>query len=150
MGRAREAFNKKDREKAMLKKRKDKERRKEERKASSGKGKGMDDMFAYVDAYGNIVFTPPDPEHRPEILAKDIQISTSKKEDIKQDDLARTGIVTLFNDAKGYGFIRDDRSQESIFVHVNELISPVKVNDKVSFEIRTSPKGLNAVKVKPA
>jgi len=150
MGRAREAFNKKDREKAILKKRKDKERRKEERKASSGKGKGMDDMFAYVDAFGNIVFTPPDPAHGPEILAEDIQISTSKKEDIKQDDLARTGTVTLFNDAKGYGFIRDDKSQESIFVHVNELISPVKVNDKVSFEIRTSPKGLNAVKVKPA
>ena len=91
MGRAREAFNKKDREKAMLKKRKDKERKKEERKASSGKGKGMEDMFAYVDANGNIVFTPPDPSLRPEILAEEIKISTSKKEDIQQADPVRTG-----------------------------------------------------------
>jgi cold shock CspA family protein len=148
MGRAREAFNKKDREKAMLKKRKDKEKKKEERKANSGKGKGMDDMIAYVDAYGNIVSTPPDPGHKPVVLAEDIQISTSKKEDIQPADLIRTGTVTLFNDAKGYGFIRDDKYQDSIFVHINDLASPVKVNDKVSFEVKSGPKGLNAVNVK--
>jgi hypothetical protein len=86
MARAREAFNKKDREKAALKKRKEKEKRKEERKANSGKGKGLDDMIAYVDAYGNIVSTPPEPGHRPEVLAEDIQISVSKKEDTRPGD----------------------------------------------------------------
>jgi cold shock CspA family protein len=150
MGRPREAFNKKDREKAMLKKRQDKERKKEERKANSGKGKGLDDNFAYVDAYGNIVSTPPDPFHRPVVLAEDIQISVTKKEDLNPADLIRTGTISYFNDAKGYGFIRDDESRESIFVHMNDLAGPVSVNDKVSFEIATSPKGLNAVRVKPA
>jgi len=150
MARGREAFNKKDREKAMLKKRKEKDRKKEERKASSGKGKGLDDMIAYVDAFGNIVSTPPDPGSRQEVNPDDIKISVSKKEDIDQPDRIRTGTVTFFNDAKGYGFIRDDISRESVFVHINDLESPVKENDKVSFETASGPKGLNAVRVKPA
>jgi cold shock CspA family protein len=150
MARAREAFNKKDREKANLKKRKEKEKKKEERKANSGKGKGMEEMFAYVDAYGNIVATPPDPGNKPVILAEDIQVSVLKKEDIDQADIIRTGKISFFNDEKGYGFIIDDKSQERIFVHVNDLLNPVKVNDKVTFEITTSPKGLNAANVKLA
>jgi cold shock CspA family protein len=150
MARAREAFNKKDREKANLKKRKDKEQKKEERKASSGKGKGIENMFAYVDAYGNIVSNPPDPGHRQEIKAEDIRISTSKKEEDGQANRVRTGTITFFNDTKGYGFIRDDESGESIFVHANNLENPVKENDKVNFETAKGPKGLNAVNVKPA
>jgi cold shock CspA family protein len=150
MARGREAFNKKDREKAMLKKRKEKDRKKEERKASSGKGKGLDDMIAYVDAFGHIVSTPPDPGSRQEVNPEDIKISVSKKEDIDQPDRIRTGTVTFFNDSKGYGFIRDEVTRESIFVHINDLESPVKENDKVSFETASGPKGLNAVNVKPA
>ncbi len=150
MAKGREAFNKKDREKAMLKKRKDKEKRKEERKANSGKGKGLDNMIAYVDGFGNIVPTLPDPANREEIKAEDIQISISRKEDIEEVRQLRTGTVTFFNDAKGFGFIRDDISRESVFVHINELESPVKQNDKVNFETISGPKGLSAVKVKPA
>jgi cold shock CspA family protein len=148
MARARESFNKKDREKAMLKKRKDKEQRKEERKANSGKGKGLDDMLAYVDAYGNIVSTPPDPTHKPDIKMEDIRISISKKEDLEQVEVVRTGIVTFFNEAKGYGFIKDNESKESIFVHINNLESPVRENDKVTFKTARGQKGLNAVEVK--
>jgi cold shock CspA family protein len=134
MARAREVFNKKDREKAMLVKRKEKEKKKEERKVNSRKSKGLDDMLAYVDAYGNIVSSPPDPGSRQEIKAEDIQISISKKEDIEQANSFRTGTISFFNDAKGFGFIRDDESGERIFVHVINLESPVKENDKVTFE----------------
>ena len=134
----------------MLKKRRDKEQKKEERKGSSGKGKGFDSMIAYVDGFGNIVSNPPDPASRQEIRAEDIQISISKKEDIEPVDQIRTGTVTFFNESKGYGFIRDDASRESVFVHINELESPVKQNDKVIFETETGPKGLNAVRVRPA
>jgi len=147
MARGREAFNKKDREKAMLKKRKEKEKRKEERKANSSKGKGLDDMIAYVDEFGNIVSTPPDPASRQEIKAEDIQISTSKKEDMPLVNQIRTGTVTFFDESKGFGFIRDDASGERIFVHINALESPVTENDKVSFETVSGPKGLSAVKV---
>ncbi|MGA3013248.1 MAG: cold shock domain-containing protein [Bacteroidales bacterium] len=150
MARAREVFNKKDREKAMLVKRKEKEKKKEERKVNSRKSKGLDDMLAYVDAYGNIVSSPPDPGSRQEIKAEDIQISISKKEDIEQANSFRTGTISFFNDAKGFGFIRDDESGERIFVHVINLESPVKENDKVTFETSRGARGLNAVNVKPA
>jgi cold shock CspA family protein len=150
MARARDAYNKKDQEKAKLKKRKDKEQKKEERKASASKGKGLDEMMAYVDSYGNIVSTPPDPGNRPSVNLEDIVISTSKKEETEPEDLIRTGTVTFFNESKGYGFIRDHVTQQSIFVHIGDLESPVKENNKVTFETRKGPKGLSAVHVKLA
>lgn len=148
MARVKDSFNKKDQEKAKLKKRKEKEQRKEERKANSGKGKGLDDMIAYVDAFGNIVSTPPDPMEKEEVKLEDIQISTLKKEEQEQESAIRNGVVTFFNDSKGYGFIRDLESQQSVFVHVNELSGAIKENDKVTFEMERGIKGMNAVRVK--
>ena len=145
---ARDSFNKKDKEKARLKKRKEKEQKKEDRKASSGKGKGLDDMIAYVDPYGNIVSTPPDPKSKEEIKLEDIQISTTRKEDMDPEDIYRNGTVIFFNETKGYGFIKDHETQQSIFFHVNELENPVKENDKVTYEMEKGPKGLNAVRIK--
>lgn len=148
MARGNEAFNKKDREKALIKKRKEKEKKKEERKANSGKGKGLDSMIAYTDEFGNIVATPPDPSKRQEIKAEEIQISISKKEEGEVQNFIRTGTVTFFNESKGYGFIRDEVSGDSIFVHASDLGNPIKQNDKVEFETANGPKGINAVKVK--
>jgi len=148
MARARDSFNKKDQEKARLKKRKDKEQKKEDRKANSGKGKGLEEMFAYVDAYGNIVSTPPDPGNKQDIKLEDIIISTSRKEDIDPTSLFRNGTVTFFNEAKGYGFIKDHETQQSIFFHVNDLENPVNETDKVTFETEKGQKGLKAVRVR--
>ena len=150
MARARETFSKKEQEKTRLKKKKDKEQRKEERKANSGKGKKLEEMFAYVDEYGNIVKTPPDPRNKQEVKVEDIQISTSKKEDVDPVGTIRNGTVTFFNDSKGYGFIKDLATQESIFVHINDLESPISENDKVTLETEKGHKGLNAVRVKLA
>ena len=58
------------------------------------------------------------------------------------------GIVKFFNESKGYGFIKDLETQESIFVHINGLKDSVKENDRVTFETINTPKGLNAVNVK--
>jgi cold shock CspA family protein len=54
----------------------------------------------------------------------------------------------FFNAAKGYGFIKDDASQDSIFVHSNSLSVILKDNDKVTFETERTVKGLAAVNVK--
>jgi cold shock CspA family protein len=72
-----------------------------------------------------------------------------KRVDVVQDTL-RKGIVTFFNDSKGYGFIKDSETQESIFVHANGLLDPIKDNNKVTFEVEMGHKGPNAVKVKLA
>lgn len=61
-----------------------------------------------------------------------------------------TGVVKFFNTSKGFGFIKDDQSNEEYFVHVTELIDEVRENDKVTFELKNGKKGLNAVNVKRA
>jgi cold shock CspA family protein len=148
MGKSQETFNKKEKEKKRLKKKQDKEQKKEERKANSDKGKSMDQMLAYVDADGNISSTPPDPMKKSVIKSEDIQIGVSRQEPIDPADLIRKGTVTFFNDSKGYGFIKDHESQDSVFVHINGLIDRVAENDKVTFETEMGQKGLNAIKVK--
>jgi cold shock CspA family protein len=150
MGRSQQSFNKKEVEKKKRKKKLDKEKKKEERQSSSEKGKSLDDMMAYVDEHGNITDTPPDPADRKknEIELDDIMINVPKKEDLEVVDKVRLGTVTFFNDSKGYGFIKDLNTQESIFVHINGLIDSVKEGNKVSFETERGHKGLNAIKVK--
>ncbi|MDH4090696.1 MAG: cold shock domain-containing protein [Cyclobacteriaceae bacterium] len=147
MGKSQETWNKKETEKKKQKKRKDKEQKKEERKANAKDGRNLDEMLAYVDENGNISSTPPDPTKKQRIREQDIQIGVPKQENVKLDIL-RTGIVTFFNDSKGYGFIKDLETEESIFVHVNGLIDQIKENNKVNFEIEMGHKGPNAVKVK--
>ncbi|HSI90187.1 MAG TPA: cold shock domain-containing protein [Adhaeribacter sp.] len=149
MGRSQETFNKKEKEKKRLKKKQDKEQKKEERKANSAKGQGLDEMMAYVDDEGNISATPPDPtKKKKEIKQEDIRISVSKQEDLEPVDVIRKGTVAFFNDSKGYGFIKDHETQESVFVHVNALTTPIKENDKVTFEVEMGQKGPTAVRVK--
>jgi cold shock CspA family protein len=150
MGRSQETWNKKEIAKKKEKKRKDKESRKQEKKENPKEASSFDDMLAYVDEYGNISSTPPDPNKKKTIIKKeDIEIGVPKRE-IELEEIIRNGIVTHFNDSKGYGFIKDLKTQESVFVHVNSLIDDVKEGDKVVFEIRLEKKGLTAVDVKKA
>ena len=148
MGRSTETFAKKEREKKKSKKLLEKKEKAEERKANSDKGKSLDDMMAYIDENGNISSTPPDPAKRKVILSENIQLGVPKQEAMDPADLVRNGTVTFFNESKGYGFIKDLQSQESIFVHINALTEAIGENDKVTFETEQGQKGLNAIKVK--
>src|SRR5690606_34512367 len=103
MGKSQETWNKKENEKKKQKKKKEKEARKEERKAN----KGSSFEIAYVDEFGNFSSTPPDPTTKTKINEADIQVSVPRHAAPTQADLIRTGIVTFFNDSKGYGFIKD-------------------------------------------
>jgi len=150
MARPQETSNKKELEKKRLQKRKEKEQRKEERKANAKEGSSLEDMMAYVDENGNITSTPPDPTRKKTtIKTEDIVIGSSNFGSVNQGSGAvRTGKVTFFNTSKGFGFIKDSSNGESIFVHSNGLMSPIKENDTVSFETERGFKGLNAIKVK--
>jgi cold shock CspA family protein len=147
LARSTETFSKKEKEKARLKKAQDKKERAEDRKANAGKGKSLEDMMAYIDEYGNITSTPPDPSKKIKVNVEDIRIGIAKQEDLPHDTV-RNGVVTFFNEAKGYGFIRDMQTEESIFVHINALTEPLKENNMVTFETEQGPKGLSAIKVK--
>jgi cold shock CspA family protein len=148
MGRSQETWNKKEVRNRKEKNRKDKEKKKLERKKNTRDGNNLDDMIAYVDEFGKISSTPPDLSQRVLIKAEDIELSGHKNRDADVVDTVRKGIVSFFNESKGYGFIEDTVTRESIFVHVSGLTEPIKENNKVSFEVEKGVKGLNAVKVK--
>lgn len=151
MGRSQESFNKKEREKSRQKKRKEKEDKKEERKANAKKGGGLENMMAYVDENGKLTSTPPDPrKKKQEIRAEDIPLGVPRHEEAPAEETIRTGKITYFNAAKGYGFIKDHQSQDSVFMHINSLMEPVSENDKVTFEVEVTPKGKSALNVKKA
>lgn len=147
MGRSRETMGKREVRLKKEKKRQEKEKKKQER-GEGRDGNNLDDMIAYVDEYGNITSTPPDPSVRKMINAEDIAISIPKNIEVEPESPYREGIVSFFNNSKGFGFIKDSETKEDVFVHVNSLLEPIKENNKVSFEVTRNHKGANAINVK--
>ena len=148
MGRSQESFNKKEVRKKKEKKRQDKEKKRLARK--DGEKKGLDDMIAYVDENGMLTDTPPDPTTKKKTKVEDIEISIPKQDPNDRPDPIRRGRLTFYNDSKGYGFIRDAETQESVFVHVNEFQDDIMEGNMVSFEVEKGQKGPAAVRVKLA
>ena len=148
MAKSQDSFNKKEQEKKRRKKNQEKLERKEQRKAEKAKGgtKTLEEMFSYVDENGNLSSTPPDPSKKKVIRAEDIVLGASFRDDTPEDN-TRTGQVKFFNEEKGYGFIIDAVTKDSIFVHANNVDGNLRENDKVSFEIEKGPKGTSAVRV---
>ncbi len=147
MGRSQETFNKKEVRNKKEKKRKEKEAKRAKKKME-GKKSSFDDMIAYVDEFGMITSTPPDPDKKTVIAAEDIELTITKNNPANAPGFVRKGVVTFFNESKGYGFIRDLDSHQSIFVHVNCLQEPIKENNVVVFEIGKGAKGPAAMNVK--
>jgi cold shock CspA family protein len=150
MGKSQETFSKKEKEKKRAKQRQDKQEKMEERRQNAKKGKSLDEMMAYLDENGNISSTPPDPRKMKAFRQEDMQISVPKQSAADMEPSIRTGVVTFFNEAKGFGFIKDLVTQESIFIHVNQMLEQINEKDKVVFEVEMGHKGPNATNVKKA
>jgi len=149
MAKSQQTFNKSEKEKKRLKKREDKRKKMEARRAEakeSGK-KGIE--FAYVDHFGNLTDTPPDPSQKIKVDVADIEISVPKtlESDKVEFDPVRKGTVSFFDSSKGFGFIIDSENQEKYFTHVSGIIDEITENDNVTFELEKGMKGMNAVKV---
>ena len=142
-----DSWNKREREKKKQQLKKEKEERKRERKDQAKSG--PDSMIAYIDEFGNIVSTPPDPSTRTEIKAEEIEVSVPKQKPMEEEDPLREGTLTFFNQSRGFGFIRDHITQESIFVHINDMKKLLTENTKVRFEVRMDAKGAHAINVEP-
>ena len=128
--------NKKEKEKKKAKAKQEKAQKMLDRKQNTKKGKSLEEMMAYVDENGNLSSTPPGAPGQ-----KTLNTTTTK-------DSARKGTLTSFNDAKGYGFITDLMTKESIFVHASSFKQLIQKNDAVSFEIERNAKGASAVNVR--
>ena len=59
-----------------------------------------------------------------------------------------TGTVKFFNSTKGFGFIKEDDSNNEHFVHVSGLVDDIREGDAVEFELKEGKKGLNAYNVR--
>ncbi|MEL6537811.1 MAG: cold shock domain-containing protein [Bacteroidota bacterium] len=147
MGKSSETFSKKEKEKKRQKKKEAKAQRKEARQANSSGG-ALDAMMAYVDEFGNIVDTPPDPNKKKEVDLDSIQLGAASRDTVDETEVIRKGRVDYYNDDKGYGFIKEYETNERYFVHVNGMIDRIGLNDKVTFTLEQGPKGMNAVEVR--
>lgn len=65
-----------------------------------------------------------------------------------------TGTVKWFNEAKGFGFISMDDGGDDVFVHFSAIqgtgFKTLTEGQKVSFEVKKGPKGLQAANVQAA
>ena len=145
MAKSQNSFIKQEKEKQRDKKRKEKLERKEERKANASDG-GFDNMIAYVDEFGNITSTPPDPTKKQKVDASTIEIGVARREE-EAAPAFRSGRIDFYDDSKGFGFIKENGTQEKFFVHVKGLMQEVKEGDNVTFELERGLKGMNDVRV---
>ena len=146
MARSQQSFSKREKEKQRAKDKQEKKEKMAERKATK-KEQSLEDMLAYIDENGNLSSTPPDPSKMRTIEADEIEIGVPKQQAPDPADLIRKGTVNFFNSAKGFGFIKDSQTAESIFFHQNNLSFEVKEGDRLTFEVEMGDRGPMAVNV---
>jgi CspA family cold shock protein len=62
--------------------------------------------------------------------------------------MSSKGVVKFFNESKGYGFIKDDSTNDDVFVHATALNGKkIRENDRVSFKLTEGKRGINATDV---
>jgi CspA family cold shock protein len=65
-----------------------------------------------------------------------------------------TGTVKWFNESKGFGFITPEDGGKDVFAHFsaiqNQGFKTLAEGQRVSFEVTTGPKGLQASNIKSA
>ena len=59
----------------------------------------------------------------------------------------KKGKVKFFDESKGFGFIKEDDTEEEFFVHITGVNDTINDNDEVTFETVQGKKGINAVNV---
>ena len=147
MARSQETLKKKDVKNKKDKKRKEKEQKKIGRRENDKKN-SFEDMIAYVDEFGVISSTPPDPNKKTAVDPETIELGATKSKSDNPSSFERKGVISFFDESKGFGFIRDLETSDRIFLHVSNLLEPVKENNVVIYEAGKGPKGTTAIKVR--
>ncbi|ERJ59406.1 hypothetical protein [Sphingobacterium paucimobilis] len=133
MAKSQLTFNKKERAKKKQQKKKEKQERREVNKSNNNKGKSMEEMFAYVDEFGNISDTPP------------TQVYKFKEEDllrpVDQEDEFLFGKVSYYNETGNYGFIRDNETRETVYFNDKLAGMVLSLNQKVKYKYTRTKQG---------
>lgn len=135
---------KKEFERKRKEKKQEKQKRRENRKKSNA-SKSFEDMIAYVDEFGNITDTPPEPQKKEKVMLESILISTPKKEE--EEYIPLSGKVDFFNTNRGFGFIKKANSGEKYFFHINNAFASIEEGNTVTFDLERGKMGMNAVNI---
>ena len=65
-----------------------------------------------------------------------------------------SGKIKWFSSKKGYGFIKEDKTERDIFLHISELenskLKVLKEEQKLKFDIKKDKERLQAINLKKA
>lgn len=140
MAKSQLTFKKKEQAKKKQLKKQDKQERRELNKSNNDKGKSLEEMYAYVDEFGNISATPPTQQYK------------FKEEDLQRpsdpEDEYLHGKVSYYNEAGHYGFIRDNISRETVYFNDSLAGIVLKIDQKVKYKYVRSKQGNQISEVK--
>ncbi len=131
-----DSFFKKENNKKKKQKQEEKLKRREDRKQNNNKGKDLEDLYVYVDKLGQLTHLTPEEQALYE------KQESKKADKISQD--THEGVISYVTD-KGYAFVIDSKSKESIFLHQNDLNIPLEKGLKISFKLEQNKNGIRAV-----
>jgi cold shock protein len=93
------------------------------------------------------------PGYRDSRRCSDSGLAALSREHTKEVHRMATGTVKWFNDAKGFGFIVQDNGGPDVFCHHTAIqadgFRSLAEGQKVEFETKKGPKGLQAANVRP-
>ncbi len=80
--------------------------------------------------------------------------STDSSKEHPHEHHPQTGVVKWFNDGKGFGFITPEDGSKDLFAHFSEIrnnggFRSLAENQRVEFEVKQGPKGLQAANIRP-
>jgi CspA family cold shock protein len=99
----------------------------------------MERLIYFKSAYKNNLYFP--------FPFKSSFLTLYNNQYFKFKNSMQKGVVKFFNEAKGFGFIIADETNEEIFVHVSGLVDDIREGDIVTFDTARGRKGINAVQV---
>lgn len=133
MAKSQPTFQKQERAKRKQQKKREKQERREINKMNNDKGKSFEEMFAYVDEFGNISDTPP------------TQVYKFKEEDLLRpadpEDEFYYGKVSYYNEDGHYGFIRDNETRETVYFNDTLAGKVLTLNQKVKYKSKRTKQG---------
>ena len=139
-----DSTSKKENSKKKALKKLEKLNKRENRKENNNKGKSLEDMIVYVDVLGNFTDVPP------HLQDKEADLLNNKRLESDNRDVFIEGMVDIYNDSKGFGFIQRN-SGEDIFVHFRAIqgdgYRSLQDGQKVEFTVVEGQKGLQAEEV---
>lgn len=137
-----ETFKKRTLQQRRARRRQEKIERRQQRRAEEAES--YDEMIVYIDEFGNFTDVPPSEQKREKVKAENIDIGIggiAEQTEFK-------GTITMFLSDKGYGFIREEDTGDSVFFHVNNANQPVAERDRVIYEKERTPKGYAAIRIR--